>query len=115
MEEKIKATLFIDHNRSNKNISAEEVRNFSEPVLKSWETFYGSSYEMYVPVLYINPDDDRDVYNWKGENAWPELGIDSGSDVPAGFPLDLLKAKKSGDIIKITVMGNKQLLLTIKD
>ena len=66
-------------------------------------------------VRYINPDDDRDVYNWRGENAWPELGIDSGSDIPTGFPLDLLKTKKSGDIIEITVMGNKQLLLTIEN
>ena len=113
MEEKIKATLFIDYDRSG-NMSAEKVKEFSEKVLKSWETFYGFSSEKYAPVLYINPDDDRDVYNWRREEGWPELGISAGHSVPAGFPLSLLTGKENGDIIEITVMGDKELSLTIE-
>lgn len=113
MEEKIRAILFIDYDRRG-NISAEEVKEFNENVLKNWETFYGFSSENYVPVLYINPDDDRDVYNWRREEGWPELGISAGYSVPAGFPLSLLTGKENGDIIEITVMGNKKLSLTIE-
>ena len=113
MEEKIKATLFIDYDRCG-NMSAEKVKESSENILKNWETFYGFSSEKYAPVLYINPDDDRDVYNWRGKEGWPELGINAGHDVPAGFPLNLLTGKENGDIIEITVMENKKLSLTIE-
>ena len=111
-EKLIKAILYIDYDRCG-NISKKEIEKYNKHILENWEAFYGFSSRKYVPVLYINSDDDRDVYNWRRGNAWPELGIDSGFNVPAGFPLCLLKGRKNGDTIKITVKGDKRLLLTI--
>ena len=110
MEEKIKATLFIDYDRCG-NVSFKQLEGCSKSTIKKLVQFYGIKFDMYVPVLFINPDDDREIYNYYG---WTELGITERDKIPQFFPKDYLKGKNDGDTIEITVMKDKKLLLIIK-
>ena len=108
--EKIKATLFIDYDRCG-NVSSKQLEKCNKSILKKLEQFYGIKSDMYVPTLFINSDDYREVYNYYG---WKELGIAERDKIPQFFPKDFLKGENNGDIIEITVMKDKELLLTIK-